>query len=119
MEVWSHGGHNGYYGGDIIALEADGSVVTWEHNGYGGDSSAVQAELKQGVDHIYSTDRAFAATKTDGSVVTPNSMVSNENRFESLLVANVTIRAHSNRVCSDSYFFYFFNTSKSHVPWKK
>ena len=48
----------------------DGSVVTWGVAEYGGDSSAMQAELKQGVDTIYSNDSAFAAKMKDGSVVT-------------------------------------------------
>ena len=48
----------------------DGSVVTWGGAGYGGDSSSVQAELKQGVDTIFSTEFAFAAKLFDGSVVT-------------------------------------------------
>ena len=48
----------------------DGSVVTWGYAGYGGDSSSVQAELKQGVDTIFSTGGAFAAKLLDGSVVT-------------------------------------------------
>jgi hypothetical protein len=46
------------------------SVVTWGRADCGGDSSRVQAELKQGVDTIYSTGRAFAAKMQDGSVVT-------------------------------------------------
>jgi hypothetical protein len=52
----------------------DGSVVTWGYAGYGGDCSAVQAELnnkeRKGVDTIYSTHYAFAAKMRDGSVVT-------------------------------------------------
>jgi hypothetical protein len=48
----------------------NGSVVTWGNDEKGGDSSAVQAELKQGVDTIYSTRYAFAAVMRDGSVVT-------------------------------------------------
>jgi hypothetical protein len=47
----------------------DGSVVTWGRADWGGDSSAVEAELKQGVDTIYSTYEAFAAKMKDGSVV--------------------------------------------------
>jgi hypothetical protein len=31
----------------------DGSVVTWGNAGRGGDNSAVETELKQGVDTIY------------------------------------------------------------------
>jgi hypothetical protein len=54
----------------FAAKMRDGSVVTWGGAGMGGDSSGVQAELKQGVDAIYSNDWAFAATKTDGRVVT-------------------------------------------------
>ena len=48
----------------------DGSVVTWGDADCGGDSSRVQAELKQGVDTICSTYYAFAAKMLDGSVVT-------------------------------------------------
>jgi hypothetical protein len=45
-------------------------VVTWGNPEYGGDSSAVQVELKQGVDTIYSNRYAFAALMQDRSVVT-------------------------------------------------
>ena len=48
---------------------SDGSVVTWGHKGFGGDSSAVQHRLK-GVRHIQATPSAFAAILSDGSVVT-------------------------------------------------
>ena len=48
----------------------DGSVATWGDADCGGDSSIVQAELKQGMDTIYSTRCAFAAKMLDGSVVT-------------------------------------------------
>jgi hypothetical protein len=48
----------------------DGSVVTWGDAKWGGDSSRVQAELKQDVDMIYSTENAFAAQMLDGRVVT-------------------------------------------------
>ena len=37
---------------------------------YGGDSDAVQEDLDSGVDTVYSTLRAFAALKVNGSVVT-------------------------------------------------
>jgi hypothetical protein len=46
----------------------DGSVVTWGSNRFGGDSRREQAELKQGVDTIYSTGTAFAAKMLYGSV---------------------------------------------------
>ncbi|CAE8741258.1 unnamed protein product [Polarella glacialis] len=73
----------------FAAVQNDGSVVTWGEAERGGDSSAVQAQLQddeqqiystrmafaaaqlQGdVQQIYSTDQAFAAVKSDGSVVT-------------------------------------------------
>ena len=56
----------------FAALRADGSVVTWGDASYGGDSSAVAAELNGGIDvtQIFSSERAFAALRADGSVVT-------------------------------------------------
>jgi hypothetical protein len=48
----------------------DGSVVTWGDAKCGGDSRAVEAKLKQGVDTIYSNFHAFAAVMDDGNVVT-------------------------------------------------
>ena len=53
----------------FAAILEDGSVVTWGHAGFGGDSSAVQDQLR-GVQQIQATDRAFAAILEDGSVVT-------------------------------------------------
>ena len=47
-----------------------GGCVTWGHPGYGGDSSAVQEELRmKGVQHIEASKHAFAALLSDGSVV--------------------------------------------------
>jgi len=54
----------------FAALKADGSVVTWGLEYYGGDSSAVASQLSSSVSQIFSTRYAFAALKTDGSVVT-------------------------------------------------
>ena len=53
----------------IAAILADGSVVTWGDAGYGGDSSAVQDQLR-GAQQIQATDYAFAAILEDESVVT-------------------------------------------------
>jgi hypothetical protein len=53
-----------------FALVVDRSVRTWGDADFGGDSSRVQAELKQGVDTVYSTFGAFAAKMQDGRVVT-------------------------------------------------
>jgi len=42
--------------------------VTWGY--WGGDSSSVSSDLSSGVTEIFSTANAFAAIKSDGSVVT-------------------------------------------------
>ena len=47
----------------------DSAVVTWGDAGRGGDSSAVQDQLK-GLQQIQATEDAFAAILEDGSVVT-------------------------------------------------
>ncbi|CAK9071817.1 Putative E3 ubiquitin-protein ligase HERC2 [Durusdinium trenchii] len=49
-------------------LRSDGTVVSWGNAVDGGDSSAVQDELKD-VNQIQSTLHAFAAIRSDGSVV--------------------------------------------------
>ena len=51
------------------AILTDGSVVTWGSQLCGGDSGAVQDQLK-GVQHIQASRQASAAILTDGSVVT-------------------------------------------------
>ena len=53
----------------FAAILEDGSVVTWGHEEYGGNSSAVRDQLK-GVMQIQATQQAFAAILEDGSVVT-------------------------------------------------
>jgi alpha-tubulin suppressor-like RCC1 family protein len=67
----------------FAALKSDGSVVTWGRAEYGGDSSIATAtyspyqlaytsvanSLTSGVVAVYSNSDAFAALKTDGSVV--------------------------------------------------
>ena len=47
----------------------DGLVVTWGHEGFGGDSRAVQDQLKS-VQQIQAFKYAFAGIVSDGSVVT-------------------------------------------------
>ncbi|CAE7546438.1 unnamed protein product, partial [Symbiodinium sp. KB8] len=56
-------------GGAFAAILGDGSVVTWGDAGCGGDSRAVQDQLKN-VQQIQASHRAFAATLVDGLVVT-------------------------------------------------
>ena len=57
--------------GTFSALRADGSVVVWGNNAYGGDSSSVQYELS-GLDDsvdivsVYATNDAFSALRADG-----------------------------------------------------
>ena len=53
----------------FAAILDDGSIVTWGHASHGGDSSAVQRQLKN-VQQIQATGAAFAAILGDGSVVT-------------------------------------------------
>jgi flagellin-like hook-associated protein FlgL len=44
--------------------------VTWGNSGKGGDSSAVAAQLQEGVIKIQASEDAFSALKCDGSVIT-------------------------------------------------
>ena len=53
----------------FAAFLADGSVVTWGHPDFGGDSTVVRDQLKN-VQQIHATHHAFAAILADGSVVT-------------------------------------------------
>eukprot|EP00435_Cladocopium_sp_Y103_P060367 s953_g22.t1 len=53
----------------FAALLSDGSVASWGHQSLGGDSSQVQAQLRD-VQHLFSTESAFAAVLADRSVVT-------------------------------------------------
>ena len=52
----------------FAAILEDGCVVAWGNRFCGGDSSAVQHQLK-GVRQIQATSQAFAAILEDGSVV--------------------------------------------------
>ena len=47
-----------------------GSVVTWGHADFGGDSRGVAEQLSSGVQTVVGNGTAFAAVKVDGSVVT-------------------------------------------------
>ena len=63
----------GFCGSAFAAILGDGSVMTWGPADYGGDSRAVQEQLKN-VQQIQSSpgyfEGAFAAIRGDGSVVT-------------------------------------------------
>ena len=54
--------------GAFAAILGDGSVVSWGYSGHGGDSSAVQDQLRD-VQQIQASAGAFAAILGDGSVV--------------------------------------------------
>ena len=53
----------------LAARTRDGSLVTWGHQQYGGNSAAVADQLAAGVVRVYSTCYGHAALKDDGSVV--------------------------------------------------
>ena len=53
----------------LLQSWSDGSVVTWGDARSGGDSTAVQGQLRD-VQQIQASDGAFAAIRSDGSVVT-------------------------------------------------
>ena len=53
----------------FAAVLFDGSVVAWGDADYGGDSSAVQGQLKN-VQEVHALQSAFSAKLVDGSVVT-------------------------------------------------
>ena len=55
--------------GAFAAILSDGSAVAWGSKHCGGDSGAMQDQLK-GVQQIPASGHAFAATLSDGSVVT-------------------------------------------------
>ena len=53
----------------FAALRLDRAVVAWGEPSYGGDASAVTAELASGVVSVHGNDVAFAAVKESGAVV--------------------------------------------------
>ena len=57
-------------GAAFAAVKRDGSVVTWGHPDWGGDSTAVRYQVGAEVEQVAGTRGAFAAVKRDGSVVT-------------------------------------------------
>ena len=44
----------------------DGVVVAWGGGAYGGDISGVRGKLKQGIENVWSTRRAFVAQLRNG-----------------------------------------------------
>ena len=68
-QVQIKGRKAGLYSTTFAAILGDGSVVAWGYADCGGDSSAVQEQLRD-VQQIQASDGAFAAILGDGSVVT-------------------------------------------------
>ena len=61
---------SGKYSRAFSLLTDWGSVVTWGHAEYGGDSRGVAEQLSSRVQTVVGNSMAFAAVKVDGSVVT-------------------------------------------------
>ena len=73
----------------FAAIRRDGSVVTWGDGLAGGDSSAVQNELKNVV-QVQAAGSAFAALRTDGSVVTWGRSDAGDSRRVQAQLKNIT-----------------------------
>jgi alpha-tubulin suppressor-like RCC1 family protein len=97
----------------FAALKSNGSVVTWGHSGYGGDSSSVDASLSSGVTAVYSNLSAFAALKGDGSVVTWGA--SNLGGDSSSVAES--LRSGVLKVYSNEYAFAALKSDGSVVTW--
>ena len=125
---------SGYYGTQheysnrlaFAALKSDGSVVTWGDSVAGGDSNvyryhnakyqyvfSVSSSLASGVTQIFSTGYAFAALKSDGSVVTwgDSDYGWNSSSVSSRLASGVT------QIFSTSSAFTALKSDGSVVTW--
>jgi hypothetical protein len=91
---------------NFAALKADGSVVTWGNDFYGGDSCTVASRLRSGVSQVFSTEQAFAALKADGFVVSwgAPAYTSSNAGGDSSLVANQLSSGVSQIFPSDDAF---------------
>ena len=56
-----------YQGPISMYVMQDGTVVSWGHGAHGGDSIAVQGQLRD-VRSVHASSAAFAALRSDGSV---------------------------------------------------
>ncbi len=97
----------------FAAVKSDGSVVTWGHYAYGGDSSSVASSLTSGVISISSTNTSFAALKSNGSVVTWGESLNGGNSSSvSASLASGVVSVYSN-----SYSFAALKSNGSVVTW--
>ena len=79
------------------ALFSQGKVITWGL-GSAGNSSSVASSIDSGVIEISSTDDAFAALKSDGSVVTwGNSALGGSSIFVASSLSSGVIEIFSNK----------------------
>ena len=92
-------------------------MVTWGGSNYGGDSSAVAAQLNGSIDvrQIYSTDYAFAALRADGSVVTWGDRNGGGN--SSAVAAQLNGTVDVVRIFSSQYAFAALRADGSVVTW--
>jgi Ca2+-binding RTX toxin-like protein len=111
----------------FAALKSNGSVVTWGVAHLGGNSSiatlinnawsyvSVASQLTNGVTQIFANDGAFAALKSDGSVVTWGDATfgGNSSNMASQLSNGVT------QIFSTQYAFAALKSDGSVVTWGK
>jgi hypothetical protein len=109
----------------FAALKSNGSVVTWGDSRYGGNSSiatwndsgytytSISSQLTSGVTQIFSTGYAFAALKSNGSVVTwgYSSYGGDSSSVASQLSSGVT------QIFSTYYAFAALKSNGSVVTW--
>ena len=100
------------------ALKADGSVVSWGHQSYGGkqnnNNSKIEGLLTSGVKKLYSNSYAFCAVKNDGTIVCwghqsygGNSALNNSGGEPKDIV----------KIFSHTYGFIGLKSDKSIVTW--
>ena len=90
-----------------------GAVVTWGNASNGGDSSSVSSQLSSGVIEITSTQNgAFAALKSDGSVVTWGILNGGDSSCKSS-----ELQSGVQKVYGSSYFFIALKSDGSVVYW--
>ncbi|CAE8716194.1 unnamed protein product, partial [Polarella glacialis] len=92
---------------------ANGDVVTWGRDAFGGNSSAVAGLLREGVVQVSGTCSAFAAIKANGSVVTWGNA---RHGGDSLVVAPLLTEGVV-QVCGIHHAFAAIKANGSVVTW--
>ena len=115
----------------FAALKSDGSVVTWGLKVHGGDhtfssgtsqqsTQAANGSLSSGVTKIVSSTEAFAALKSDGSVVTWGKIISGGNynlTASGVSAANGDLSSGVAEIYGRGYNFVALKTNGSVVTW--